>query len=526
MRHALPLAALLALSLLPVSAQAQSAHDGHSHATGTICTLHATPNDGTASIPPPADLIDKLEARRSLSKSAAATIQIQYVTTAEDANCAAWPIAAQAAMQYAADLWEGYLESAPVATITACWNTALSGNTLGSAGAFRLRGNFTGAPIVNTWYPDALANALGGSDIDPATPEMLARFAAARTDWYFGTDANPAPNEIDFVTVALHELGHALGFSGSANGANPNGTILLSGFYTAFDRLSEDGGGVRLTDTGTYPDNGANLGSILRGGTVGGNQLVFTRNGADLRQLYTPNTWNQGSSYSHFDQTIAGELMRPFVSAGVAIHDPGSALGVFDALGWPGSLPVELVAFDAVADGRSVALAWSTASETNNEGFTVEHRAPGREAFSQAAFVGGAGTTLEAQSYALRLPNLVPGTHTFRLVQRDLDGALETSPVIEVLIGFEGDVWLSSPAPNPSLGRTTLTLRVSTDRQVRVDAFDVLGRHVATVHDGPARADEAVSVSFNTQSLAPGTYLLRVTAGQSVFTQPVVVARR
>ena len=78
-------------------------------------------------------------------------------------------------------------------------------------------------------------------------------------------------------------------------------------------------------------------------------------------------------------------------------------------------LPVELVSFQARTGESGVRLSWQTASETNNTGFYVQHRAPSREnaqgssqgssqsssqeEWARLGFVEGAGTTSEPQAY-------------------------------------------------------------------------------------------------------------------------------
>jgi len=87
--------------------------------------------------------------------------------------------------------------------------------------------------------------------------------------------------------------------------------------------------------------------------------------------------------------------------------------------GEPIALPVELSSFSAQRDGQSAVLTWSTASETNNAGFAVQH-AIGTEGFEQIGWVEGVGTTNEAQTYDFTAENLSAGTHRFRLKQEDL----------------------------------------------------------------------------------------------------------
>ena len=89
----------------------------------------------------------------------------------------------------------------------------------------------------------------------------------------------------------------------------------------------------------------------------------------------------------------------------VRVASPSGAEGPFAlSADGPVSLPVELVAFTATADGRTARLSWTTASETNNAGFTVEQKIG--DAWADRGFVAGRGTTTERSDYAFTVAGL------------------------------------------------------------------------------------------------------------------------
>src|SRR2546423_1856963 len=84
------------------------------------------------------------------------------------------------AFQFAANIWGATLNSSVTITIRASWS-ALSCTsttaTLGSAGAAGIVRNFPNAPFQDTWYSEALANSLAGSDLNTSSnPEISAQF--------------------------------------------------------------------------------------------------------------------------------------------------------------------------------------------------------------------------------------------------------------------------------------------------------------------------------------------------------------
>jgi hypothetical protein len=80
--------------------------------------------------------------------------------------------------------------------------------------------------------------------------------------------------------------------------------------------------------------------------------------------------------------------------------------------------------------------------------------------------------------------------------------------------------------PNPFNPTTKIEIRVSKSEMVRLEVFDVLGRHVATLIDqflGPG----AYAVSFDAQkyTLPSGIYLSRLTAGAASETKKLILSK-
>ena len=132
------------------------------------------------------------------------------------------------AFQFAANLWGATLNSAVTITIRATWDDQMpcstNSATLGSAGAINVHRNFANAPLQNTWYSAALANSLAGVDLNPAEPEIRARFnpdlgtpgCLDNSPFYLGLDNNHGA-AVDLVSVLMHEFGHGLGFQTFTN---------------------------------------------------------------------------------------------------------------------------------------------------------------------------------------------------------------------------------------------------------------------------------------------------------------------
>jgi hypothetical protein len=275
--------------------------------------------------------------------SASATFIITYVPSGQTDEwgepCSTFPDNAKTVFNAAANIWSNIIQSSVPITIRACW-ASLSGGTLGYAGGGPLHRDFSGAPRANTWYVGALANALGGSDLDPAKFDMHITYNSNFT-WYYGTDGNTPSGQYDLLSVVLHEIAHGLGFSGSMSYSGGQGSWGYStGYPNVYDVFMRDGSGIELINTLVYPNPSTALGTALTSNNLwfhGANAMAA--NGGQRVKMYAPSTWASGSSYSHldyatFNDTI-NELMVYAISAGESIHDPGPVTkGLFKDIGW------------------------------------------------------------------------------------------------------------------------------------------------------------------------------------------------
>ena len=406
------------------------------------CRLPPAPFDGYLYVPPPVEPA-QLAARQT------ATINVNFLPAGAARfgyTCADWPAEAETAMAYAASIWGSLLSTGSTITIDACWATGMAAGVLGSAGASNYYLLTDG--VNTTWYPAALSELLL-NNFSLLSVEIQAIFNSERTDWYFGTDGNLDFNEIDFATVALHELGHGLGFAGfedidDGSGAAECEGIVDEGCYGAksgiwypdiYSRQVEDNNGDPLTDISNPSLTVASLltsGVGANGELFLGNASVLAGNGGNPARLYTPATYAPGSTYSHFDQsTFGSELMKPALNFGQAIHDPGLALNLLQGLGWPIGvtvLPVTWISFDAREKNDGVLLRWETGAEVNNAGFEIQ-RSKDAVHWVGIDFIPGRG---EAAVYEYLDLSSYKGLNYYRLLQVDFDGRSDLSKTVSV----------------------------------------------------------------------------------------------
>lgn len=237
-----------------------------------------------------------------------------------------------------------------------------------------------------------------------------------------------------------------------------------------------------------------------------------------------------------------------FVSA-TDLHLTGSSIGDFDLAGTPivgittdidgelrhpnfpymGAdegpipLPVELVAFSVSANNGNVTLKWTTASELNNRGFEIERKSAGE--FITIGFVSGAGTTTEERSYNFIDANVQPGVYSYRLKQLDFDGTFNYSNVIEIDISLPAVFDLAQNYPNPFNPSTTIEYSVAAPVNVTLTVYTILGEQVAVLIENQFTEAGKHSVKFDASTLASGTYIYRLQAGEFVTSKKMLLTK-
>lgn len=325
-------------STIPNARQVSLLQVGESMASLRPIVLLADPNISALRVTPPPELA--LQQQGLMAQQA--TVSINYLPAGGGSwgdNCITWPDQPKAAFTYAASLWASQLQSPVPITIDACWANNLSSGVLGHGGSRNFFRDFSGAPVSNTWYPVASANALHGSDLDPAQSDIYIGYSST-FNWYFGTDGNTPSNQYDFVSVVLHELAHGLGFLGSMQVSNGQGSWGSgSGLSFVYDRFTENGSGQKLIDTTLFPNPSGVLATQLQSNDIYFNGAnANAANGGARVPLYAPSTWQAGSSYAHLAESYNGTssaLMTYSLSYGESIHNPGSVtLGLLKDVGW------------------------------------------------------------------------------------------------------------------------------------------------------------------------------------------------
>lgn len=192
-------------------------------------------------------------------------------------------------------------------------------------------------------------------------------------------------------------------------------------------------------------------------------------------------------------------VIRPALDEAATRFDPS-----IDDANLPGTTLDEQVLFQLVVAWREGA--WQNAVRL------AQAQTEAERAFVAASIEAGAA--LVAQALRLQnayLPPLTTTAHRDAWCADHWDEAGYGDPTSTDLIDLGGLLSgiLSPVFPNPFNPQATFTVAVEETQHVRVEVFDLLGRRVALLHDGPLAAGTPHSFTFDAGHLPTGRYLLR-----------------
>jgi hypothetical protein len=178
-------------------------------------------------------------------------------------------------------------------------------------------------------------------------------------------------------------------------------------------------------------------------------------------------------------------------------------------------LPIESLWLSGFCYKQQIQLNWSTATETNNNYFTVE-RSTEQKKWQAIETVQGAGNSSLEHEYSFtdRLP--IQAISFYRLKQTDFDGNTNYGNIIQVkqceVIGTEN----STVYPNPSAtGKFELSYTGDKNQVMSIEIFNALGEKVYGI--------ACFKSDFDLSAKAVGVYFVRMQTHSKTINLKVVV---
>lgn len=290
--------------------------------------------------------------------------------------------------------------------------------------------------------------------------------------------------------------------------------------------------------------NGSNW-SALGDGITGGDINALTTVGTDLYVAGNFTTagggsaskiakWN-GSSWSAMGSGIDGGLVFALSSISTAVYSGGSfttagaktsqKIGLWDE---GGSVPIELVTFNANVVANQIQIQWTTFTEENNFGFEIERKPASEQVWEKIAFIPGNGTTLVPKHYEY-FDTINSGTHDFiqyRLKQIDADGIFEYFGPIEVNFNnVPKEFSLNQNYPNPFNPQTTITFSIPTSGLTTLKVYNIKGEEILTLLQKQLAAGTRHEAVFDASNYSSGFYYYVLQAGNFMESRKMLLVK-
>jgi hypothetical protein len=183
-------------------------------------------------------------------------------------------------------------------------------------------------------------------------------------------------------------------------------------------------------------------------------------------------------------------------------------------------LPIELLYFNAILHAKVVHLTWATAAEINNDFFTVERSANGKDFFA-ILNQKGAGNSNSTSFYSDIDREPLTGVSYYRLKQIDFNGQFTYSKMIAIDLSDEkADVIY----PNPTNGTVLyINLKDRSNSNATYYIWDALGAMVAK--DELTINEQGVGeISLQQHSsIGIGSYYISIEAAPAFYHKKVVI---
>lgn len=342
---------------------------------------------------------------------------------------------------------------------------------------------------------------------------------------------------LDYATVVQSNLNGIIGGimplyqGGAGDGFDKNRvSAYLNGTNTTILYNGGRGDGF-VNSAGSFSMNGADLANLYTGGN--GDGFDKKKFSGFLNNTGAIVLYNGGSGDGFDKKTFSGVMngtsteifyrggdgdgfsnaqVQAFVSGLSldAIYNGGDGDGFAKAefSGTLIALPIALLSFDATAREKYVLVKWVTASEEDNDFFTVERSRNGM-LFDKLVILPGQGNSRKVQVYTVNDNDPLQGRSFYRLKWTDMDGQSAYSDIRSVLFNQKiAKDFLLFPNPNDGNIVYVQLNGLLPNETISISLADMQGK-IIYQSQNPAITGSRIAMTLS-QKLAKGSYVVRV----------------
>ena len=202
--------------------------------------------------------------------------------------------------------------------------------------------------------------------------------------------------------------------------------------------------------------------------------------------------------------TSVGGSIYKFSGVSGLVNNRRFTIGTINNVQTP--LPIELISFAAKVVSEEVVLDWQTATETNNDYFTIE-RSQDAQNWESIRQITGSGNSNKLLTYNVIDYSPFTGKSYYRLKQTDYDGKYSYSSIRKVQLALNTAIRIY---PNPTQNVVTIEGIDAINQDIRI--YNVIGAEVGQSIPRVQRQGDNFVIDLS--SLPIGVYFIKV-EGQS-----------
>lgn len=246
--------------------------------------------------------------------------------------------------------------------------------------------------------------------------------------------------------------------------------------------------------SGTTPATAANYKLLYRAGTSGTWSEVATANSVSgNRIIFSSYQFNNNSDDGYYTIGTKNNSVSP--------------------------LPIELLSFDAQLNNKQVDIKWATATEINNDYFTLEKSNDGI-IFESIANVKAAGNSVTYNQYQHIDTNPYDDISYYRLKQTDFDETFTYSKIVTVTNTISKNS--INVFPNPNTGSFNISVNGFGNQHLKIVIKDVNGRDYFYKETINSENSNVINIDAEGM-LAKGMYIIIVTTNDEIVSRKIIV---
>jgi hypothetical protein len=363
-------------------------------------------------------------------------------------------------------------------------------------------GSFSG--ISNVWQVSdsesgLSANVCGASGMGDQSLYMGATAFATGAAYLSDVNTNRRISSANISTVGYTNIILDFDFIGNGEGTTDKGYFVYS----------INGGTAWISATGAPTSVSPTFGS---GGDLNNlkSQLCSLGQG-----LWTHVSWNMPVSCAGITNLRVGFIWQSNNNS--VGTDPSFAVDDVVIKGTITPTPIELISFSGRNNGEQNELNWITATETNNDYFSIE-RSIDAVNFKNVATIDGAGNSAQTIHYNVFDEAPLNGLSYYRLKQTDYDGKYSFSNTISLFrnkLEFE----IINVYNSYEQGILEATINCSGNCVIQVELYDIQGKKIFSSEANSSGSVTIISIPM--ENLGQGIYLLKAYNGNQSITRKI-----